>query len=54
VVEVVTAAGFDHAVTVERRAIVPGVDRLRLPRFEIKACAGEQFAVLMGEIFRAT
>jgi peptidoglycan/xylan/chitin deacetylase (PgdA/CDA1 family) len=54
VVEVVQAAGFEHAVTTKRGAIVPGVDRLRLPRFEIRACSREQFAELMGEIFRAT
>jgi peptidoglycan/xylan/chitin deacetylase (PgdA/CDA1 family)/SAM-dependent methyltransferase len=49
--EVVRAAGFDYAVTVERREIRPGVHTLRLPRFEIKGCGGSEFAALMRGIF---
>lgn len=46
-VEAAREAGFELAVTTESRALAPGDDPLRLPRFDIGSAGSKQFQILL-------
>ena len=52
-VETVRSASFRAAVTTRRDVVRPGCDPLRLPRWEVEACDGTQFAARLRRFFEA-
>jgi peptidoglycan/xylan/chitin deacetylase (PgdA/CDA1 family) len=52
VVEAVRSGSFRMAVTTAGDAVRRGADPLRLPRWEVGACSGAQFAARLGSLFR--
>lgn len=52
-VDTVRSASFRAAVTTRRDVVRPGCDLLRLPRWEVGACDGKQFAARLRSMFES-